>query len=703
MCFGQSEDDGTIIGSLTMGTATMPTTQGSEPPTLKAAVWPFVVVIVIQMLFAAGSVSTLTAIRSWILLVDNWSRSEQEATSDLTLYARTGDERAFEDYNKAMKLPRTCLGINSDLTKDDPDPQRSRSALIKAGNFLDDSTTMSLSLQYLRSIDYMRQGMSLAHKASNLTMTLDLLAEHLHDVLIRSDSRAAAALLPEIAALDTDAHSIIDHAFLIFSDFARAVERILMCVNLGLACGLASLTIWRVRRFLKQRRSIEGVLSWQASHDPLTGMANRRAFEDRLEAAASNEQRSPLALMFIDLDQFKIVNDTCGHGAGDELLRRICVPLQKELGQSDLLARLGGDEFSIFLADCPLTRAIGLAETLRTVVQDFDFVWNERVFRVTASIGLVHVDGDHILAEELMRAADMACFMAKEKGRNRVHIHRSEDQDLVRHAGEMNWVQRIHQALDENRFCLYAQDIVSLGSLREEGLHIELLIRLRDETGALVPPGSFLPAAERFGLMGLIDRWVVGTAFRILADRMVDTAAEPMACCAINLSGATIGDDAFLEFLEQQFMMTGISPSMICFEITETSAIRNLAAARAFVDDLRALGCRFSLDDFGSGMSSFAYLKHLPVDFLKIDGSFVKNLLSDKVDRSMVEAINQIGHVMGKYIIAEFVETEALMETLGQMGVDYGQGYGIAMPKPFGRNYRSAEADRRAPALQACA
>ena len=677
--------------------------QGSATPTLKATVWPFVVVIVTQMLFAGFSVSTLSAIRSWFLAADVWSSSEQRAVYALTVYANTGDEHAYESYQNAMMTPLAYCDVGVGLTGDDLDSQRSRSALIRAGSSPDDSNAMSLSLQYLKSLSYMRHFISLAVKARGLILQLDRLSKNVHEARIHDDSRAAAALLPEIAAVSAEIPTAVDEAFRVLGAFARVVEQVLMMVNFGLACGLASLTVWRVRRFLKQRRSIEGDLSWQASHDPLTGIANRRAFEDRLDAATSSENRPPLALMFLDLDQFKIVNDTCGHGAGDELLRRICVPLQRELGTGDLLARLGGDEFSIFLSDCPMTRATGLAERLRAVVQDFHFVWDRRVFRVTASIGLVHIEKEHLSTQELMRAADMACFMAKEKGRNRVQTHRPEDQDLVRHAGEMNWVQRIHQALDENRFCLYAQDIVPLGGQHEEGLHIELLIRLRDKTGALVPPGSFLPAAERFGLMGLIDRWVVGTAFRMLAERMADANAEPIGCCAINLSGTTIGDDDFLAFLEEQFATTGISPSIICFEITETSAITNLAAATAFVDDLRALGCRFSLDDFGSGMSSFAYLKHLPVDFLKIDGGFVKNLLSDKVDRSMVEAINQIGHVMGKHIIAEYVETQALIEALGHIGVDYGQGYGIAVPKPFGQDYRSVASSSEAPALLACA
>ena len=677
--------------------------QGSETPTLKAAVWPFVVVIVTQMLFAGFSVTTLTAIRSWIVAVDTWARNEQSAANELMIYANTGDVHAFESFRQALRIPLAYLDVSVNWMKDELDSPQSRSALIKAGNSPDDCRAMGLAMRYLANVSYVRHGLSLAQKASSLTVRLDRLAEQVHDALTRNDSRAAVALSPEIATINAGIAPVLDEAFRVLSAFAGAVESVLMDVNLGLAVVLASLTIWRVRRFLKQRRSIEGALSWQASHDPLTGIANRRAFEDRLHAATSNEDRPPLALMFLDLDQFKIVNDTSGHAAGDELLRRICLPLQRELGPSDLLARLGGDEFSIFVPDCPMTRALELAETLRTVVETFDFVRDGRAFRVTASVGLVHVDAGAITTQELMRAADMACYMAKEKGRNRVHIHRPEDQDLVRHAGEMNWVQRIHQALEEDRFCLYAQDIVSLAGRREEGLHVELLIRLRDETGALVPPGSFLPAAERFGLMGLIDRWVVGMAFRMLAERRDDATAEPIDCCAINLSGTTIGDEGFLAFLAQEFAKTGIAPGIICFEITETSAITNLVAATSFVDDLRALGCRFSLDDFGSGMSSFAYLKHLPVDFLKIDGSFVKNLLSDKVDRTMVEAINKIGHVMGKHIIAEYVETEALREVLGQMGVDYGQGYGIAMPKPFDRDYRSTASGSQAQALLACA
>ena len=590
------------IGALTSGAVAMSIVKpGSKTPTLKAAVWPFVAVIVTQMLFAGFCLSMLTAIRSWITAVETWSGSEQSAVYNLTAYANTADEQALERFKQAMKTPLAYLEVNLDWSTDDRETQRSREALTRAGTTKGDTEAIDRSLRYLSRLSYMRRVIALAKQADILTIRLESLANRIHEHLVRKDRSAAVALLPEVEAFNVDAPIVIDGAMQVLGDFARLVEQALAEANLGLAFGLASLTIWRVRRFLKQRRLIESELSWQASHDALTGIGNRRAFEDRLNLATNSEHPSPLALMFLDLDQFKIVNDTCGHAAGDDLLRRICILLQKEIGGRDLLARLGGDEFSIFLPDCSVMQAIGLAETLRAAVQDYNFIWDRRVFRVTASIGLVHVDGHPSTTADLMRAADVACFLAKEKGRNRLHVHRAEDQDIVRHTGEMNWVQRIHQALDEDRFCLYAQDIVPLGDVRDEGLHVELLIRLRDEAGALVPPGSFLPAAERFGLMRLIDRWVVETAFRILAGRLSDAAVEPITCCAINLSGTTLGDDAFLEFLEEQFAKSGISPAIICFEITETSAITNLAAATAFVDDLRNLGCRFSLDDFRFG------------------------------------------------------------------------------------------------------
>ncbi|PYY69039.1 PAS domain S-box protein [Pseudomonas jessenii] len=436
---------------------------------------------------------------------------------------------------------------------------------------------------------------------------------------------------------------------------------------------------------MTQERQYIANLSWQATHDALTGLANRREFEYRLEQALHNLTRHSgrHALMFLDLDQFKLVNDTCGHAAGDELLRHICALLQSGLREGDTLARLGGDEFGILLENCALEAAEKIAESLRQTVQNLHFVWKGRPFVTTVSIGLVHVAQNPTTLEASLRAADMACYMAKEKGRNRVQVYHPDDSELSLRFGEMAWVQRLHMALEEDRFCLYAQEIAPLGHVDQDGGHIEILLRLHDEAGRMILPDSFIPAAERYGLMSSLDRWVVQNVFKVIAQCRAEQHRGPLAMCAINLSGTTIGDEAFLDFLREQFVTYSIPPEMICFEITETSAISNLGSAIRFINELKGLGCHFSLDDFCAGMSSFAYLKHLPVDFLKIDGSFVKDMLDDPINRAMVEVINHIGHVMGKRTIAEFVETPQIEQALLEIGVDYAQGYVIERPHLF--------------------
>ena len=426
-------------------------------------------------------------------------------------------------------------------------------------------------------------------------------------------------------------------------------------------------------------------LTYQARHDALTGLVNRREFERQLEAllALPPAHKSRHALMYLDLDQLKIVNDSGGHAAGDQLIRQLGALLKQHLRAGDLLARLGGDEFGVILNDCAAEQAVMVAESLRKLIFDTRFVWEGKSYPTGLSIGLITQVDQFGCLNEIMKVADAACFMAKEKGRNRVHRYRTDDHDLSLRHREIEWVAKIGEAIDGERLCLYAQRIVPASADDSRTQHVELLLRMIDVDGALIGPMAFIPAAERYNLMPKIDRWVIGAAFRMLAESFARGADPAAVICAINLSGASLADDDFLDFILQQQAVHRIALSSICFEITETAAIANLPKAVEFIASLRAVGCLFSLDDFGAGMASFGYLKHLPVDFLKIDGSFVKDMLDNPIDHAMVEAINQIGHVMGKKTIAEFVENSAIFDSLKRIGVDYAQGYGIGKPEPF--------------------
>lgn len=435
-------------------------------------------------------------------------------------------------------------------------------------------------------------------------------------------------------------------------------------------------------RDVSRERSLLREMAFQASHDPLTRLINRRQFERELamvieDALNSNNQH---ALMYIDLDQFKAINDSSGHMAGDQLLKQVAGHLGENIRRLDRLARLGGDEFGVLLRDCTLDRALEVAESLRHEIKDVRLHWEDKTFRVSLSIGVVSINKDSGNLDEVLRAADAACYVAKDQGRNRVHCYQPDDDLLAQRSTDMQWLQRLRDSIDQNRLVLHGQSIFPLGNSHlRHPVMCELLVRMLDDDGRTVPPMTFIPAAERFNLMFDLDLWVIGEAFRRLARLWKTHPADPRIF-TINLSGQSLDHPDLETSIQALQDKQEIQPHKICFEITETSVIANMDRALAMMDLLRRRGFLFALDDFGTGLSSFAYLKKLPVDFLKIDGEFVRDILDDPVDKAMVDTIRRIGGVLGMTTIAESIEDEETCKLLTAMGIDYGQGYFLGKP-----------------------
>ncbi len=422
-------------------------------------------------------------------------------------------------------------------------------------------------------------------------------------------------------------------------------------------------------------------LSYQARHDSLTGLVNRHEFDAQLQRLVQSIQvndESCHALCYLDLDRFKVINDTYGHLAGDELLGQLAESMKLTVRKNDTLARIGGDEFAVLMEHCSLEQAQRIANELRHCVEDFRFEWERKILRVAVSIGLMPINSVVLDSSDILNCADAACYTAKKQGRNRIHVYRDDDTDIAQHHSELRWVDRINQALENDNFVLFAQSVSPVGEGLDELMHFEILLRMHEDNDELISAGAFLPAAERYNLSIKIDQWVTRSVFEYLVRH--PELAKKTGTCAINLSGASLADRVFFDYILEELRNVPHLSGKLCFEVTETAAITNLSAAIIFIKTLKGLGCRFSLDDFGSGLSSFAYLKNLPVDYLKIDGSFVRDIAIDPIDRAMVKSISEIGQVMGKKTIAEFVENENILDVLKAIRIDYAQGYYIGKP-----------------------
>ncbi|HEX7053307.1 MAG TPA: EAL domain-containing protein [Burkholderiales bacterium] len=653
---------------------------------------PFLAIVVVLVWLAIASIDILAAGRAYVEGESLWSKNQKEAVFHLLRFARTGAEDDFRQYQAAMKVPLGFRRARLELEKPEPNYDVVVGGFLAGGTHPDDIPGVIRLYQRFHDVGYMKKVLRIWRIGDQFIAELDEAAGALYRKT-RADSADRDAILRKIFQINEELKPWQNQFSNTLGEATRWIQATLLIVILTVAGTLVPLGILLTQRMvsrveraereleeLRLRQEYAAKLAYHAAHDPLTGLVNRLEFENRLKLAlhtAATQERQH-AVMYLDLDQFKIVNDTAGHAAGDQLLRQVSALLRQQVREGDTIARLGGDEFGVLLDNCPLQDAIRIADDLRRCIADFRFVSEGGSFSVGVSIGVVQVSDGMLNLTDVLSAADAACYTAKDKGRNRVQLYRPHDSEVSLRRGEMEWVPRVRKALQEGRFVLYAQRIHAIADSGEPSQHHELLVRMLDEHGGVVPPMAFIPAAERYSMMPLIDEWVIKDAFP-----RISALGPGCGTFAINVSGMSIADERFLDFVRQQFRRYAMPPRSVCFELTETAAVANFDKAARFFGEMKALGCLFSLDDFGAGMSSFGYLRHLPVDFIKIDGSFVKDLGDDPIDLATVRAINDVGHVMGKQTIAEFVDSEAGLAALREIGVDFAQGHWISPPQPF--------------------
>jgi diguanylate cyclase (GGDEF)-like protein len=656
---------------------------------------PFLAIVAVLVWLAIVSMDILAAGRAYVEGESLWSKNQKEAVFHLMRFAETGSESDFVKYQNAIMVPMGFRKARLELEKRNPDDATVRAGFRQGGTHPDDIAGVISLYKRFHRVSYMKNVLDIWKTGDDFMERLDAAAVELHALQASGGVHFLGrdTVLNRIIQINDELRPWQNRFSDTLGEATRWIRSMLLLAILTVAGILIPFGIFLTQRMVSQvdraERELKELklgqeyslkLAYHASHDPLTSLVNRLEFEKRLAVAlhaTANHGRQHV-VMYLDLDQFKIVNDTCGHAAGDQLLRQVSALLKEQVRDRDSLARLGGDEFGVLLENCPLQEALGIADNLRQCIADFRFVSEGKSFTIGASVGVVQVSDGMLNLTDILSAADAACYVAKEKGRNRVQLYRPHDSEVAMRRGEMEWVSRLQRALEEGRFVLHSQQIMSIGGDSPQTTHHELLVRMLDEHGKIVPPMAFIPAAERYSIMPMIDQWVVHNAFAAISSLGPDCGTY-----AINISGASIGDERILEFVREQFRKFVMPPRSVCFEITETAAIANFDKAARFFGEMKSLGCLFSLDDFGAGMSSFGYLKHLPVDFIKIDGSFVKDVAHDPVAVAMVRAINDVGHVMGKKTIGEFVNGELVLGVLRQIGVDFAQGHWISPPSPF--------------------
>jgi diguanylate cyclase (GGDEF)-like protein len=653
-------------------------------PTLRGALavsWPFLASTAFLALLAAFSVDALSAARAFAGGESLWSKGEKEAVLALDRYVRSGAEPQYRQFRRMIAMPLGDHFARVELNQAAPDLAAIDRNFEAGGLDPRDIPGVVRLYRYGGRWGPVAAAIHIWAQGDGPLLELSRIGQRIHASIRQGDRDRAQALLRRAYRIDATL-TPMEMAFTNqIGEAARLAEAVFLITTLVSALGMSTAGLWRTAALVARKHAAAVQLSYQATHDSLTGLLNRAEFERLVKGALEKRhgEAPDNVLLFLDLDQFKVINDTCGHAAGDELLRRVGAILADSLRADDVLARLGGDEFGILLRGCLLENALHVAEKLRQAVTDFRFASARGTFSVGVCVGVVNLEEGFRESSELFAAADRACYLAKEYGRNRVQVYQTSDEELARRHGMMLWVGRIRSAIDENRFRLYAQRIVPTAEAHGAPLRAEILLRMVDRDGRIIPPMAFMPAAERYDLGPAVDRWVIRNAFEQLA------RAGPAAfdTCSINLGAASICDERLFDFIVAEQDRCGLHAGQICFEITETSAITQFTKASQLIEKLRAVGFHFALDDFGTGASSFAYLKALPVDYVKIDGIFVRDILSNRVNCAMVEAIHHVAHVMGFLTVAEFVENPAILERLRQIGVDFAQGYGIGKPKPL--------------------